>query len=174
MRPAVETRPGTRASDDIGAGYAPAEDLATELKFLIRGLSGRDKLAFWGAAITFFAGFFPWRQTAREGDVLGIVSLGAGVMLLGLGCCAALAVRERDLLPRTSPTTLWGAQLACAALAPLLTLVCIKLSWNSTLVPASVGLENIWTSKPGIGAWAALPASVVALLGTLLGMKGKS
>jgi|CXWL01.1.fsa_nt_gi hypothetical protein len=172
---AVPPRASTKATanDSIGSGYAPAEDLAQEAKFFLRDLRGGNLLAFWGGALTFLSSFFPWKQTAAEGDVLGFMSIAAPVLLLSLLLCGSILVRERNLMPRASAATTWYLQFACAALIPLWTIACIKLSWNSVLVRATVGVEDIWTSKPGFGAIIALPLSVLALAGTLLGMKGK-
>lgn len=162
-----------RADDSLGIGYAPAEDLMQEAKFFLRDLSGADRFAFWGGALTFFACFFPWKQTAAEGDTLGFLSIGVLVLVLSLLLCGSIWVRERGLMPRVSAATTWYLQFVCAALAPLWTLICIKLSWNAVLVRATVGTEDIWVSKPGFGAIIALPLSIVALLGTLMSMKGK-
>ena len=96
------------------------------------------------------------------------------MLVLSLLVCGAIFVRERKLMPRASRATTWYVQFACATLVPMWTVVCIKLAWNPTLVSANVGTEDIWMSKPGVGALIALPLSAMSLLGTFMGLKGKA
>ncbi len=174
--PAPAPRPRAKASarEEIGIGYGAAEELAQEARFFLQELSGSDKAAFWGGALTAISCFFPWKQTALEGDTLGFMGVGIPALLFSLLLCGSIWTRERDWASRTTRANTWYLQFACAALIPLWTLVCIKLAWNPVLVRATVGISDIWTSKPGLGAIVALPCSVVALLGTFMGMKGRA
>ncbi|MBX7113776.1 MAG: hypothetical protein K1X64_05520 [Myxococcaceae bacterium] len=174
LAPAPRPAPKASAREEIGIGYGAAEELAQEARFFLQELSGSDKAAFWGSALVAISCFFPWRQTALEGDTLGFMGLGAGVLLLSIALCGSIWARERDWVARAKRANTWYLQFACAVLIPLWTLVCIKLAWNPVLVRATVGTSDVWASKPGLGAIIAVPCSVLALLGTLVGLKGRA
>jgi hypothetical protein len=106
-----------------------------------------------------------------EGEVLGLVSQGVLVFLLGAAGMSLIAVRTRGVFGHVNPLFIWAGQFGAMTLSILWVLVCIKLSWDSTLARARVGNEEIWVSKPGFGAFFGLASATIATLGTALGLK---
>ena len=147
------------------------DEFMADAQSFMGGLSASDKVAFFGAAAMTVACFFPWRESIEDGEVLGLLSQAVLVFLLGAGIMTAIAVRTRHMVPRLNPLFVWVAQLGAASFSVLWVLVCIKLSWDSTLARATVGNEEVWVSKPGFGAFFGLFATLTATLGTALGLK---
>jgi len=147
------------------------DQFISDAKTFMSGLSVPDKFAFFGAVGMAMACFFPWKETVIEGEQLGLLGYGALVFLLAAVVMTTIAVRTTHTWPKLNPLFIWVAQLGTVSLSVLWALVCIKLSWDSTLARATVGNEEIWVSKPSFGAFLGLGAGVVASLGTVLGLK---
>ena len=163
--------PGPRAP----GAYQPLdpEDWMTDVRHFIVGLSTSDKIAFWGALGTILACFFPWKETVDDGDALGLVSLGAFVFAACIILIIAMTIRVRNAMPRLNALVPWLLQFGTASFSIIWCLVFIKLSWDSTLARSPIGNYDMWTSKPSIGVFVALLLSIVALFGTLLGLREK-
>ena len=65
-------------------------------------------------------------------------------------------------------------QFGTAAFSIVWCLVLIKLAVNTLKARALYGNEEVWTSKPGLGVVLALLSSIVAFLGTLMGLREKN
>ncbi len=147
------------------------DDLIGGARRFIFDLSTADKLAFFGAATMFFSSFFPWKETVREGDILGLMSLGVVVFVLSLGAMVVIAARVSNAFPKTNPLIPWIAQLAAVSGSALWCLLYMRLSWDSTIARSPIGNYEMWVSKPTFGVILAFFAAVVACLGTFLGLK---
>jgi hypothetical protein len=147
------------------------DDVMGEAKRFIVDLSTADKLAFFGSTTMFLACFFPWKETVREGDVLGLTSLGAVVFVLAIISMLAIAGRVRNLFAKVNPLLLWIGQLGAVTFSGVWCLIYMKLSIDQTVVRAPIGNEEIWASKPTFGVILALMSAAVATLGTVLGLK---
>lgn len=149
------------------------EEMLADLKNFLLELGQSDKLAFLGALATVLLSFIPWKSTAADGDVLGLVSLGVFVLIAAVGSMAAVAVRVRKVMPQLNPIIPWLVQLGTSVFAIVWCLVFIRLAWNGQQVPADIGNEMVPLSSPSAGVFLALLASLVSLAGTLMGLKEK-
>lgn len=133
-------------------------------------LSQPEKIAFFGLCTMALACFLPWKETAKEGDVLGVLSTGIVVLVASVLGLAALATRVRR---NTSlgHLLLWGTQLISIGVSLVWSLLYVGLSWDSTLTHAPVGNYDMWVSKPSFGVILSVFACLIAGLGTLLGLK---
>ncbi len=157
-----------------GAGKAVSADEALEdFSQFVRSLSTGDKLAFIGAAMAILTAFLPWRETAADGEVIGLMSSGIGAVLLNGAAIFTIAARTRRLMPHIGVPVWWLGQLAAVALALVWCLVFMKLNWDGRQVPSSIGNELMAISKPALGVFLALMFEVVSLAGTVLGLKEK-
>ncbi len=171
--------PGT-LDDEPGAFEEPRsssivspDDAFRELKFFVRDLSTGDKLAFFGFAGTLLFCLFPWKDTAKHGEVLGITSLGAATFLASALALAAMTVRVRRTLPSLGAFLPWVAQLGAAIFSLFWCLVFIKLAWDGTLVRSAIGNIEVAVSKPALGAYLGLMSSALAVGGSVLTMRGR-
>jgi hypothetical protein len=150
----------------------PEEAMADARNFLV-SLTFSDKLAFWGAAGTLFACFLPWKETAQEGESIGLLSLGALVFTANIVLIAAIIIRTRKVMPRLHALVPWLLQFGTSSFSIVWSLVLIKLAVNTQITRATVGNEEVWMSKPGAGVVLAVFTSIVALGGTLMGLREK-
>jgi hypothetical protein len=148
----------------------PDDVLLGAREFLL-GLNAPDKLTFFGTSTMFLACFFPWKETVREGEVLGLMSLGLVVFLLSLAALALLVLRSRRTDRRRSPFGLWALQLAAIVAALLVCVVYAVASLDTTSVPAPIGTGEMWVSKPSFGVIMAFLAGLLSAAGTLLGLR---
>lgn len=150
------------------------EELFRDLASLYGNLGRSDRLAFFGAVALVLATFFPWKSTAAEGDILGILSSGLLALAAGVVHLTTITIRVQRFMPRLNPLVPWLGQLFTAAFSVLWCLIFMRLAWDSAEVPSPIGNFTMMRSSPSIGAWVGLAGSVVALVGTLLGLKEKS
>jgi hypothetical protein len=130
-----------------------------------------DKLALAGSSVLLISTFLPWKETVKDGDVLGVFSSGVIVTLLAAMAVAGLLVRTLKSMPTLNPLLPWAAQLGCVGISGVWCLVYIMLSVDSTLVQSSIGNQQIWASKPSLGVFIAVVAGVISILGTIFGLK---
>jgi hypothetical protein len=147
--------------------------MLADIKHFVLELGQSDKLTFIGACVTVLLSFIPWKSTATDGDILGLVSLGAFVLLAALATIAAVAVRVRKVMPQLNPIIPWLLQLGASGFAIIWCLVFIKISWIGQQVPADIGNEMVPLSSPSAGVFLALLSSIVSMAGTLMGLKEK-
>ncbi|MDQ3263570.1 MAG: hypothetical protein M3Y59_07925, partial [Myxococcota bacterium] len=134
-------------------------------------LGSADKLAAVGIALVVLVSFFPWKTTAAEGEVLGLMSLGILGLVGALVAGGALYARVQRLLPNLNPVIPWFVQVGAVCFVILWCLIFIKLSWDGTLVPSLDGNVQQPISKPDVGVYSALMSALLALGGTLMGLK---
>lgn len=150
-----------------------AEEAFAEAKSFMEELSSADKLTMAGLGLNVLTAFFPWKETAADGEELGLLGLGLPVLVMTLLAGAAVVMRVRRAGRHQSLFILWLTQLGAVGFCIVWCLIFIKVSWNGTIVRAPVGNFEVAVSKPVIGVFIALVTSVVALGGTLMGFKEK-
>jgi hypothetical protein len=157
------------------SGYhiAAPEDVLKDAKSFVIGLPGSDKIAFAGLAFNILFAFFPWKETVLDGDVLGLMSLGFPVFAVSIVGITSIVIRVRQFMPKLNPLIPWLLQLSAVCFCLVWCLIFIKLSWDSRLARSPVGNFDMYLSKPSIGVFLSLLTSVVALGGTLMGLKEK-
>ncbi len=165
--------PAPRAPEAPSYNSLDPEDAMADVKHFIYELSMADKLALFGAVGMVLACFFPWKETAVDGAVLGVASLGAVTALLAAIAITAIAVRVRKVFARLDSVYPWILQLLAVGGAGFWCLYFIRISWDSTIVRAPVGNYETWVSKPSIGVFVGILATGVSLLGTFFGLKEK-
>lgn len=154
-----------------GTKIVAPEQMMEEAREFITDLSRADKLAFAGAAAVVLSCFLPWKETAVDGDVLGLMSSGLGALLLALLVMGALVLRVRKSMPRLNPLVPWMAQLLGSVSCVLYTVVTLRFSIDSTEVPSAIGNAMIMNSSPSLGVFIALLGGLGAMAGSLLGLK---
>ncbi len=147
------------------------DDMLLVVREFLLGLSGPDRVTLLGAAVMFLACFLPWTQSAREGAVLGLMSVGVVVFLLSLGALALLVLRARHTGQRRDPFLLWLLQLGAIGAASLVCVLHAAASLDRTLVPGLPGEPEVWASRPSFGVALAFLACLVAAAGTLFSFK---
>ena len=156
--------------NNTGKIVAP-EELIADARVFVGELSRSDKLAFVGACVSAFSCFLPWKETAVDGDVLGLLSAGAGALLGAVMVIAAIFVRVRRTLPKFNPLVPWGMQLGVSFFCVLYTVIFIKTAFDSTEVPSAIGNRLIMNSSPSFGAVLGLLGAIAALTGSVMGLR---
>lgn len=142
-----------------------------EFRQFFGGLSLSDKLTMVGAFLVVISTFLPWKTTAAEGEVLGVLCLGGVATALGIAAIAAVRVRVSGLASGRNPVLPWVGQLGAVSAALVWCLVFIRISWDGTLARAVDGNIQVATSKPDAGVYIALVSAIVAVAGTLGGLR---
>lgn len=150
------------------------EDWMGSVKAFMVDLSMADKIAFFGTLASILACFFPWKDSITEGEVLGLMSLGAAVFLMCIVMLSAIVVRVRQSFPNLNNLVPWLVQFGGACFCIVWCLVYVKISWDSTMARSPIGNFERWVSRPEAGVFIALITSVVSLAGTVMGLKEKS
>ncbi|MBJ6763990.1 hypothetical protein JGU66_24725 [Myxococcaceae bacterium JPH2] len=163
----AERRPGSSAIED-------PEVLMLQGRDFLRELKGADRIAFWGAAAVVLSCFLPWKETAADGDILGLMSAGVGACLLSVGVMIAISVRVRRSLAQLNPMVPWLAQLGMSIVTLLWGLIFMKLASDTARVPTPMGNTEMMNSSPSMGVFLAVLGALAALGGTLMGLKDKS
>lgn len=161
-------------SDDRGSAVTDPDELIRDAKELFAQLQGGDKVAFWGAAVVLMSCFLPWKETAVDGDVLGLMSMGCGAFIMSILLLTAVTVRVKGSLPNVNPVVPWMGQLVVSIVCLIWCIVFIKMSSDTTMVPTPIGNSEMMNSAPSFGVYVAILGSVATLGGTLLGLKGQS
>lgn len=156
-----------------GISMVAPEAAFADAKAFIGDLKTSDKLAFIGAAVTILVCFFPWKETATEGEILGLMSLGFAAFIANLLGMGAVFVRVNRAMPRLHPVVPWLVQLGSFCFGIVWCLVYMKLASDDRQVQALFGNETVAISKPAFGVFIALLMQIVALAGTLMGLKEK-
>ncbi|HEY8206466.1 MAG TPA: hypothetical protein VIG99_03225, partial [Myxococcaceae bacterium] len=175
LAPTLPTRyapeaPGARGAPSYSPVFSP-EGAMDDARLFVGGLTTADKLALVGGALCIICSFFPWKETAAEGEVIGLQSLGVvatGLMALAM---AAVVGRARRSI-RIHPAAAWLVQLGCTGATVVWCLVFIKLSWDPTQAHSVDGNMLVPVSKPALGAYLGVVSGILAAAGTLLGLKG--
>ncbi|HZI11103.1 MAG TPA: hypothetical protein VE153_12005 [Myxococcus sp.] len=163
-----------RGGDDGDSGLADTGELMAEAREFMGLLSSADKLAFWGAVTVILSCFLPWKSTAAEEDVLGLMSLGFGAFLLAFGIIACIGMRVRGGAKGFNPVVPWMGQLVTSFLCLVWCVIFIKVSSDTTRVPTPIGNAEMMNSSPSIGVFIAVLGALAALGGSILGLRNKS
>jgi hypothetical protein len=163
--------PSSPAPHSTHSGIVAPEEVLSDARDFVSGLTRADKITFTGAVVIILSCFIPWKETAAEGEVLGLMSMGVGALLGAALIIGAIAVRVRRTMPDLNPLVPWVLQIGMAAFCIFYTVVAIQLSFNPNEVPAAEGNELVKSSSPSFGAFLALLGGLGALAGSLLGMK---
>ncbi|WP_426753085.1 hypothetical protein [Myxococcus sp. Y35] len=174
--PVSSADPWNRSDDleESSGGVADPDELIRDAKELFSQLHGGDKVAFWGSALVLLSCFLPWKETAVDGDVLGLMSLGAVAFVLSIGMMTAVTIRVKGSLPNVNPVVPWMGQLIASIVCLIWCGIYIKVSSDTTMVPTPIGNSEMMNSSPSFGVYVAILGSLAALGGTLLGLKGQS
>ncbi len=160
------------SASNTGEILAP-EVLVDDFREFVGVLSLSDKVAFAGAALVVLSAFIPWKETAEEGEILGLMSLGLVAVLSACGLMGTVALRVRRLMPRLNVLIPWLAQLGLSIFTILWCIIFMKLSSDTTEVPSPMGNAMIFNSAPTYGVYLALLGALGSLAGTLMGLKEK-
>jgi hypothetical protein len=173
LLPPPQASRGFATTNSSGKIVAP-EEIITGTRDFIRELTKADKITFAGAALVGLSCFVPWKETAADGEVLGLMSSGIGA-LLGAGLIiGAIFARVRRTLPKINPSAIWMTQLGASFLSVLYTVVFIKTAFDSTQVPSHFGNQMTWNSSPSFGVFLGLLGAIGALLGSVMGLKERA
>ena len=168
----VEPRAPPKARDPAD-GLLDPEDFFTEVKHFFLELTVADKLAFIGATLTLLSCFLPWKDSITDGDVLGLMSLGAAVFAVAVLILFSIVIRVRKVMPALHALVPWLVQFGGACFCIVWCLVYMKLSLDTTMARSPIGNSERWISSPSAGVVIALVMSVMTLAGTLMGLKEK-
>jgi len=152
---------------------APEEIIADTRRF-IGELSRSDKITFASACLVILSCFLPWKETAADGEILGLMSAGIGTLLGAVLIIGAIFVRKRGTLPKVNASSLWMMQLGVSFFCILYTAVCIKASFDTTQVQSQLGNAMVWVSSPSFGVFLGLLGSLGALVGSVMGLRERS
>ncbi len=161
------------APSQSGYHMVDPEDFWGEVKAFVADLTTADKLAFIGAFVSMVSCFFPWKETVAEGEILGLMSLGAAVFAVTLVIIIAIIIRVRKVMPALHALVPWLIQFGGACFCIVWCLVYIKLSIDFTMARSPIGNFETHVSSPAAGVVVALIMSIVMLAGTLMGLKEK-
>lgn len=150
------------------------EEVIGDARAFFSELSRSDKTTFAGAVAVIISNFLPWKETALDGEVLGLMSTGVVSLLCAGVIIAAIAVRVRRTMPNLHPLAPWVTQLALSCFCVLFTLVFIRLAFDSTEVPSPIGNRMIENSTPSLGVFIGLLGGLGTLAGSLMGLKERS
>ncbi|HET9452411.1 MAG TPA: hypothetical protein VFO83_16090 [Aggregicoccus sp.] len=162
-----------------GASAAPATlidpaELFARARAFARERTRSDRVALGGLGLLLLSCFLPWKQTAQEGDVIGLMSLGVPCFASALLCLGALYARVRAALPRLPAHGAWLLQLAAALFGVFWCAVYLRLASDSSTVPSALGSYAVVRSAPAFGLFLALLGGLAALGGTLLALRDPS
>ena len=183
LKEAPVARPDWRVKDEPRLPTAPPgqsgyhmvdpEDFWGDVKSFVSDLTLPDKLAFIGAFSAMISCFFPWKDTISDGEVLGLMSLGAAVFGVTVVIIIAIIIRVRKVMPALHALVPWLIQFGGACFCIVWCLVYIKLALDTTMARSPIGNFERWVSSPSAGVYIALLMSVMMLAGTLMGLKEK-
>ena len=162
--------PPTAVPNQTGQIMAP-EELAADFKSFVAELGRTDKIVFISALVIIASAFLPWKETAADGDILGLMSLGILAVLAAGALVGTVVVRVRRVMPALGALVPWVVQLCLSIFCIVWCLVFMKISTNGTEVPSSVGKEIVPHSSFSFGVLLALLGALGCLAGTLMGLK---
>lgn len=157
-----------------GQSMVAPDQALDDFRGFIQELSVGDKVAFIGAALTVLTTFLPWKDTAAEGEILGLMSLGVVVFVAMIAVIFAIVVRVRQAVPQLHPLVPWLVQLVGTVFSGLWCVVYIGLSIDSRKTQALVGNFEVSVSAPAFGVFLALLCVGATLAGTLMGLKARA
>ncbi|MFY2557755.1 hypothetical protein ACN469_09015 [Corallococcus terminator] len=172
--PEPRARREQRDDEENGNAIVDPDELMQDARELMGAMSAGDKIAFYGAGLVVLSCFTPWKETAADGDALGLMSTGVGAFVLAVMVMVAIGIRARSSFPNLNPVVPWMGQLFTTFLCLIWCIVFIKVSSDTTLVPTPIGNAEMMNSSPSFGVFIGLLGSVAALIGAFLGLKTKN
>ncbi len=167
-------QPSRGDTGDSGSGLIAApEDVFEEFRQFVSIMGFSDKLALGGVGMILLSAFFPWKETAAEGDILGMMSLGLVCIVASFAILGTITLRVRRLLPDLNVLIPWLGQLALSIFCVVWCIVFMKISTDASAVPSLMGNATVMNSSPSMGVYMGLLGSLACLAGTLLGLKEK-
>ena len=169
--PAAASRPvaAARPKEDV---TTTLELMWTDFRALARELPAPDRLAFFAAVAQLLWCFLPWKDTAREGGVVGLMTLGAVVVAGAAATATPILYRHRPGKIRFDPMLGWVLQIAGSIFMVLWCLFCIRNAWDNRMVAGYESLR-VPVSRPAFGAFVALVSAAASFAGTLWGLSRK-
>lgn len=150
--------------------FDPNEGMSSAVKYIFQ-LALADKLALFGTAVLLMSTFFPWKETVTDGEVLGVMSMGLVVTVLSAIGIVGIVIRTRKPDPKLNPILPWIAQLGAIGFSGVWCLVALVISIDSTTVMSTIGNYETWVSKPSFGLILAILSAIVAVVGTIFGLR---
>ncbi|MFL5318775.1 MAG: hypothetical protein ACJ790_03905 [Myxococcaceae bacterium] len=178
--PPPDTKPGGASPTgpaiprtSSGMQMVAPEQALDDFKSFVSNLPSGDKIAFIGAAAFIFTCFLPWKETAADGEILGLMSLGIIDFLVMIAVIGSLVIRVRRVMPQLNPLVPWLVQLGGAGFSIVWCLVYIGISTDLRKTQALVGNFEQSVSAPAFGVWLAILCGAATVAGTLMGLKSK-
>jgi hypothetical protein len=137
------------------------EALLQTVGALVKGLEGVDAFTFWSAVSTVLLTCLPWKSTAAEGDLIGLVTLGLCVTFASIGTAVGVLLRARSHRRYAVTLLPWALQLGTASFSLLWTLLCIHLAHD----------PNHPEVGAAAGAYLSLLSVGASIVGTVVGMR---
>jgi hypothetical protein len=172
-RPPAPAAPKSSSAND-NAGIVAPEEIIADTRAFIGELSRSDKIAFGSACLIIFSCFMPWKETAADGEILGLMSAGVGALLGAALVIAAIFVRKRGTLPKVNASVPWMTQLGVSFFCILYTVIFIKVSIDTTQVQSQLGNAMAFVSSPSIGVFLGLLGAIGALVGSIMGLRERT
>jgi hypothetical protein len=172
-KPLLPPSPATKGyatTNSSGKIVAPEEIISGTREFFGE-LSRSDKIAFAGSCVLGLSCFVPWKETAADGEVLGLMSAGVGAVLSAALVIGAIFVRVRRTMPKINGSVPWMMQLGVSFISVLYTVIFIKSAFDSTQVPSHFGNQMTWNSSPSFGVFLGLFGAIGALVGSVMGLR---
>jgi hypothetical protein len=171
--PPMQASKGYATTNASGKIVAP-EEILSDARAFVGELTRSDKIAFGGACLVILSCFMPWKETAVDGDVLGLMSSGVGALLGEAIVIGAIFVRVRRTLPKFNPLVPWATQVGMAFFTLLYTVVFIKSAFDATVVPSAIGNRLIMNSSPSFGVFLGLLGTIAGLTGSVMGLRERA
>ncbi len=171
--PPASAPPKARASGETSGIVAP-EEIIADTRAFVGELSRSDKITFASSCIIIISCFLPWKETAKDGEILGLMSAGVGALLGAALVIGTIFVRKRGTLPKVNPAALWMTQLGVSFFCILYAVVFIKAAFDTTKVQSQLGNEMMWNSSPSFGVFLGLLGALGALVGSVMGLRERS
>ncbi len=171
--PPASAAPKKPVTDDH-AGIVAPEEIIADTRAFIGELSRSDKIAFASACLIILSCFMPWKETAADGEILGLMSAGVGALLGAALVIGAIFVRKRGTLPKVNASVPWMTQLGVSFFCILYTVIFIKVSIDTTQVQSQLGNAMAFVSSPSIGVFLGLLGAIGALVGSILGLRERT
>jgi hypothetical protein len=175
-RPPPGPAPVAKAKDPDAVSFTAPDEALNEARAFVDSLTFFDKLAVGGVGLLFISLFLPWRESAANGDEIGMVTSGFFAALLALGGVGVLVARLRNLIPQqfsVPPAVLVMIQSGLLGFSALLCLIFLFSAYDGTQVPANVGNGTMAASTPSLGAILGLAGAVLGTVGSVMGMLGR-
>jgi hypothetical protein len=165
-----------KAKDPDAVSFTAPDEALHEARAFVDSLTIFDKLAVGGVGLLILSLFLPWRESAANGDEIGMVTSGFFAALIAGGGIGVLVARLRNLVPpqfNLTPALLVMIQTGLTGFSALLCLIFLFSAYDGTQVPANVGNGTMAASTPSLGAIMGLAGAAMGTVGSVLGMLGR-